>query len=62
MVMLVNLIEMKSRQCSALQHPTNERQNLTLKVLVMDVIAILGIENDMLPVLQVGGHSSPNNG
>jgi len=33
-----------------------------LKVLVTDVIAILGTEPPRLPVLQVGGHSSLSNG
>ena len=35
---------------------------VTPKVLVTDVIAILGTEPARLPVLQVGGHSSLRNG
>jgi len=42
-------------------NPTIEPQKFTLKVLVMDVIAILGTEPIRLPVLQVGGHSSLSN-
>jgi len=43
-------------------HLTNEPQNVTLKVLVTDVIAMLGTEPARLLVLQVGGHSSQSNG
>jgi len=37
-------------------YPANEPQKVTLKVLVADVIAILGTEPARLSVLQVSGH------